>query len=169
MLADHENGAGPGRQARQGAEALDAIRIDGDKVAWLILDRKGESANTPVGRGAGRNSTKMLAAVDGKGARGLVIRSAKKAGFAAGADIREFADLGMPDQAGEQLKRAHAVIDRLDRLDIPTIAVHSRPLPGRRARTGARMRLQAGGQRGEARLSRSHAGPPIRGSAEPPA
>ena len=47
--------------------------------------------------------------VDGKGACGLVIRSAKKAGFAAGADIREFADLGMPDQAGEQLKRAHAV------------------------------------------------------------
>ena len=121
VLADHEMALGPDGKPDKALKHW-TLRIDGDKVAWLILDRKGESANTLSGEVL-EELDKMLAAVDGKGARGLVIRSAKKAGFAAGADIREFADLGMPDQAGEQLKRAHAVIDRLDRLDIPTIAV----------------------------------------------
>lgn len=121
VLADHEMALGPGGKSDKSLKHW-SLWIDADKVAWLILDRKGESANTLSGEVL-EELDKMLAAVDGKGPRGLVIRSAKKAGFVAGADIREFRDLGLPDAAGEQLKRAHAVIDRLDRLDIPTIAV----------------------------------------------
>jgi 3-hydroxyacyl-CoA dehydrogenase / enoyl-CoA hydratase / 3-hydroxybutyryl-CoA epimerase len=121
VLADREMALGPQGKADKALKHW-RLSIDGDKVAWLILDRQGESANTLSGEVL-EELDKMLAAVDGKGPRGLVIRSAKKAGFAAGADIREFRDLGQPDEAGHQLKRAHAVIDRLDGLDIPTIAI----------------------------------------------
>jgi 3-hydroxyacyl-CoA dehydrogenase / enoyl-CoA hydratase / 3-hydroxybutyryl-CoA epimerase len=121
VLAGREMALGPQGKADKSLKHW-RLSIDGDKVAWLILDRQGESANTLSGEVL-EELDKMLAAVDGKGPRGLVIRSAKKAGFVAGADIREFRDLGQPDEASKQLKRAHVVIDRLDRLDVPTIAV----------------------------------------------
>src|SRR6266849_4484022 len=55
--------------------------------------------------------------------KGLVLRSAKPAGFIAGADIGEFR--GMTDAAAVEarLAQAHAVVDRLDRLAVPTVAV----------------------------------------------
>ena len=54
--------------------------------------------------------------------KGLVIRSAKRSGFIAGADINQFTDSSGADVAAG-LTQAHAVIDRLDNLKIPTVAV----------------------------------------------
>lgn len=121
ILADREMEMGPSGKAEKALKHW-TLRIDDEKIGWLILDRQGESTNTLSGEVL-EELDKMLAAVDGKGPRGLVIRSAKPAGFVAGADIREFRDLAKPDEASAQLKRAHAVIDRLEALDIPTIAV----------------------------------------------
>jgi 3-hydroxyacyl-CoA dehydrogenase / enoyl-CoA hydratase / 3-hydroxybutyryl-CoA epimerase len=55
--------------------------------------------------------------------RALAVRSAKDAGFAAGADLRMLA--GMTDEAATRprLKTAHAIVDRLEGLPFPTIAV----------------------------------------------
>ena len=55
--------------------------------------------------------------------KGLVIRSAKPAGFIAGADIGEFG--AMTDVAGIEgrLTKGHAIFDRLDHLGCPTVAV----------------------------------------------
>src|SRR5207302_4188900 len=52
-----------------------------------------------------------------------VLRSAKTSGFIAGADITEFR--GMTDAAAveSRLKAAHAVVDLLDRLPMPVVAV----------------------------------------------
>ena len=55
--------------------------------------------------------------------RGLVIRSAKRSGFIAGADIGEFRDMTDAAPIESPLTRGHAVIDRLDRLTLPTVAV----------------------------------------------
>jgi 3-hydroxyacyl-CoA dehydrogenase / enoyl-CoA hydratase / 3-hydroxybutyryl-CoA epimerase len=121
VLADREMELGPGGKPEKGLTHW-SLFIDDEKIAWLILDRKGESANT-ISAEVLEELDKMLAAVDGKGPRGLVVRSAKPGGFIAGADIREFAGLGQPSEAVEQLQRAHAVIDRLEKLDIPTVAV----------------------------------------------
>src|SRR4029453_18988096 len=57
-------------------------------------------------------------------------RSAKPKGFIAGADIGEFR--GMTDAAAVQarLVQAHAVVDRLDRLATPTVAVVDGYYPG---------------------------------------
>ncbi|WP_265518058.1 3-hydroxyacyl-CoA dehydrogenase NAD-binding domain-containing protein [Nitratireductor luteus] len=95
---------------------------DGDEVVWLVLDRAGESANTLSEAVIGELDT-VLGEIEGSGASGLVIRSAKPGGFAAGADIRDFRGADDAGQIEPRMRQAHAVIDRLARLKIPTVAV----------------------------------------------
>jgi 3-hydroxyacyl-CoA dehydrogenase / enoyl-CoA hydratase / 3-hydroxybutyryl-CoA epimerase len=52
-----------------------------------------------------------------------VIRSAKRSGFIAGADVGEFRGSAAPSDIEARLQRAHDVVDRLDRLPVPTVAV----------------------------------------------
>ncbi|MGR3322174.1 MAG: 3-hydroxyacyl-CoA dehydrogenase NAD-binding domain-containing protein [Pseudooceanicola sp.] len=60
----------------------------------------------------------------------LVIRSAKPGGFGAGADIEGFADL-RGEQAVGMLRQGHAVLDKLEALPFPTLAVvHGTTLGG---------------------------------------
>ncbi|WP_375176017.1 3-hydroxyacyl-CoA dehydrogenase NAD-binding domain-containing protein [Pseudooceanicola sp.] len=60
----------------------------------------------------------------------LAIRSAKPGGFAAGADIEGFADL-RGEEAVAMLRQGHAVLDKLDALPFPTVAVvHGATLGG---------------------------------------
>ena len=60
----------------------------------------------------------------------LVIRSAKRGGFAAGADIDGFADL-KGEEAVKMLREGHEVLDKLAALPFPTIAVvHGATLGG---------------------------------------
>ncbi len=54
---------------------------------------------------------------------GLVIRSAKTSGFIAGADVNEFRGASDPKAVETEIGRAHAVIDRLEALRVPTVAV----------------------------------------------
>lgn len=91
-------------------------------IAWLTLDRAGESANT-LSEEVLNELNEMLDAVATINPRVLAIRSAKPGGFAAGADIREFR--GVTDAAiiAERLRQAHRLIDRLAGLSIPTVAV----------------------------------------------
>lgn len=95
---------------------------DGNEVVWLVLDRSGESANT-LSEAVISELDTVLGEIEGSGARGLVIRSAKPGGFAAGADIRDFRGADDAGQIEPRMRQAHAVIDRLARLKIPTVAV----------------------------------------------
>src|SRR6201992_74417 len=54
---------------------------------------------------------------------GLVIRSAKTSGFIAGADVNEFRGATEPAIFETAISRAHAVIDRLEALRVPNVAV----------------------------------------------
>ncbi len=92
---------------------------EADGIHWLVLDCEGSSVNTV----SEQVLTGLDAALDQIGTpRALVIRSAKPAGFAAGADIDSFND--MRDQgAAALLQQGHAVLDRLEALDCPTIAI----------------------------------------------
>ncbi len=62
-----------------------------------------------------------LTEVERQSPRGLVIQSAK-AGFIAGADVREFAQVRSPEEALPFVRAAHAILDRLERLPCPTVA-----------------------------------------------
>ena len=63
--------------------------------------------------------------------RGLVIRSAKSNGFAAGADIREFEQMQDVDETTHRVDEVHALFARLEKLPFPTVAcVHGFCLGG---------------------------------------
>jgi 3-hydroxyacyl-CoA dehydrogenase/enoyl-CoA hydratase/3-hydroxybutyryl-CoA epimerase len=95
---------------------------DGDGIAWLLFDREGSSANT-LSADVIEELDTVLAALENPRPAGLVIRSAKKSGFIAGADVNEFRGATDPRIVETGMSRAHAVIDRLEGLKIPTVAV----------------------------------------------
>lgn len=95
---------------------------DADGVAWLLFDRADSSANT-LSAEVIEGLDRVLAELETNRPTGLVIRSAKTSGFIAGADVNEFRAAADPKQVETAIGRAHAVIDRLEALRIPTVAV----------------------------------------------
>jgi 3-hydroxyacyl-CoA dehydrogenase/enoyl-CoA hydratase/3-hydroxybutyryl-CoA epimerase len=95
---------------------------DGDGIAWLLFDREGASANT-LSADVIEELDVVLAALESQRPTGIVIRSAKKSGFIAGADVNEFRGASDPRPVETGIGRAHAVIDRLEALKIPMVAV----------------------------------------------
>ena len=95
---------------------------DADGVAWLLFDREGASANT-LSADLIEELDKVLAELESVRPTGLVIRSAKTSGFIAGADVNEFRGATDSSAVETEIGRAHAVIDRLEALRIPTVAV----------------------------------------------
>src|ERR1700731_3000830 len=98
------------------------LRRDEDDVLWLVIDKSGASANT-LSQEVLLELEDVLGKIGGETAKGLVLRSAKPAGFIAGADVGELRDTKDAADIAARLTRAHAVTDRLDKLKLPTIAV----------------------------------------------
>ena len=95
---------------------------DADGVAWLLFDREGTSANT-LSADLIEELDKVLAELESQRPTGLVIRSAKKSGFIAGADVNAFRGATDAGAVETEIGRAHAVIDRLEALRVPSVAV----------------------------------------------
>lgn len=95
---------------------------DADGIAWLLFDRAGASANT-LSADVMEELDAVLASFESQRPAGIVIRSAKPSGFIAGADVNEFRGASDPLAVETAIGRAHAVIDRLEALRIPTVAV----------------------------------------------
>jgi 3-hydroxyacyl-CoA dehydrogenase/enoyl-CoA hydratase/3-hydroxybutyryl-CoA epimerase len=95
---------------------------DEDGVAWLLFDRAGASANT-LSADLIEELDNVLAELETARPTGLVVRSAKTSGFIAGADVNEFRGATDAGAVETQIGRAHLVIDRMEALRIPTVAV----------------------------------------------
>ncbi|MFO1107825.1 MAG: 3-hydroxyacyl-CoA dehydrogenase NAD-binding domain-containing protein [Bradyrhizobium sp.] len=95
---------------------------DADGVAWLLFDRADSGANT-LSAEVIEGLDRVLSELETNRPTGLVIRSAKTSGFIAGADVNEFRGANDPKLVEAAIGRAHAVIDRLEALRIPTVAV----------------------------------------------
>ena len=95
---------------------------DTDGVAWLLFDRADSSANT-LSAEVIEELDRVLTELETNRPTGLVIRSAKPSGFIAGADVNEFRGAADPKEVEAAIGRAHAVVDRLEALRIPTVAV----------------------------------------------
>jgi 3-hydroxyacyl-CoA dehydrogenase/enoyl-CoA hydratase/3-hydroxybutyryl-CoA epimerase len=120
-LADRVLELGPKPEA-SGPYRNFKLTRDADGVAWLLFDREGSSANT-LSADVIEEFDTVLAALESQRPAGLVIRSAKKSGFIAGADVNEFRGATDPRAVETAIGRAHAVIDRLEALNIPSVAV----------------------------------------------
>ncbi|HET7850965.1 MAG TPA: 3-hydroxyacyl-CoA dehydrogenase NAD-binding domain-containing protein [Pseudolabrys sp.] len=98
------------------------MRTDEDGIAWLLFDKKDASANT-LSEETLSELNAALEKIEKERPRGLVIRSAKQSGFIAGADINDFVGSKDASKIADDIARGHAVLDRLDRLALPTVAV----------------------------------------------
>src|SRR6201994_460082 len=121
VLADRVLELGP-KPAASGPYRNFKLTRDTDGVAWLLFDREGASANTLSADVLSEFDT-VLAALESERPTGLVIRSAKTSGFIAGADGREFRGVTDPAVVEAQISQAHAVVDRLEAVKFPTVAV----------------------------------------------
>ena len=94
---------------------------DSDGIVWLILDKPGTSTNVL--------SSEVLIELDGllrplqqNPPRGVVIVSAKKSGFIAGADIKEFTAIGDAESGYRLIHAGQQILDRLEALPCATVA-----------------------------------------------
>lgn len=94
---------------------------DDENIVWLVLDKPGKSVNT-IDRSVLEELDVHLAALEADRPRGLVLRSAKPAGFAAGADINGFVGASQAD-VRTMLEEGHRVLDRLAALPCVSVAV----------------------------------------------
>ncbi len=97
-------------------------RRDGDGIDWLILDQPGLSTNR-IDAAMLEDLDGVLTEIERDPPKGVVIRSGKRTGFIAGADIAQFRGVSDEAAAVTLLARAHQVIDRLASLKVPTVAV----------------------------------------------
>ncbi|WP_246730155.1 3-hydroxyacyl-CoA dehydrogenase NAD-binding domain-containing protein [Nitratireductor mangrovi] len=121
VLADREMTLGP-RAADWKRLTHWRLATDAEGVAWLVLDRALESANT-LSEEVMLELAEMLGEIERAGPKGVVIRSAKRGGFIAGADIRDFRGVTAASEIVERMTRAHGIVDRLAALPMPAIAV----------------------------------------------
>ena len=98
------------------------LRRDADDVAWLRFDRLGSSTNT-LSTEAFDELGRVLDRLDGQRPKGLVIASAKDAGFIAGADIEEFTALASGADARTMVARGWELFNRLAAVPYPTLAL----------------------------------------------
>src|SRR5262245_27965715 len=98
------------------------LALDDAGIAWLAIDKAGASANT-LSEEVLTEPNDVLAQLEGAPPKGVVLRSAKPSGLIAGADIGEFRPMVDAAAVEARLTQAHAVVDRLDQLKVPTVAV----------------------------------------------
>jgi len=99
-------------------------RLERDQagVARLTLDRAGSSTNS-LSREVLDELERLLAGVETTAPRALVICSAKRSGFIAGADINEFTAISTPAEALQLIRRGQEILARIERLPMPTVAL----------------------------------------------
>ena len=91
-------------------------------IAWLSIDVAGSGANT-LSKEVLEELNAVLDALIELRPKGLAIRSAKSGGFIAGADVKEFTHIESSDDALDLIRRGQHVMDRIEALAFPTVAV----------------------------------------------
>src|SRR3990167_5327221 len=99
------------------------LEADSDQVLWLYFDKKNATVNTfdrAVMEELSQIVTWLASAHEYKG---VIVASAKKQGFIAGADISQFSQFKDIAQATELVKRGQHIFDQVAALKIPTVAM----------------------------------------------
>lgn len=98
------------------------LTTDEEGIAWLTFDQAETTVNTLDPETLAELDS-ALGAVETAAPAGLLIRSAKPTGFIAGADVRGFAGLTDQTAAADLIRRAHVILDRLECLPCPSVAL----------------------------------------------
>ncbi|HVX72607.1 MAG TPA: 3-hydroxyacyl-CoA dehydrogenase NAD-binding domain-containing protein [Devosia sp.] len=110
------------------------FEVDIEKIGWLTIDTPKSPVNTLSRLSISELETALLRIEDLVASGevvGLVIQSGKDSGFIAGADVTEFDQMSDPAILPEALRRAHAVMDRIENMKAPVVAaIHGFALGG---------------------------------------
>jgi len=98
------------------------LHTDEQHLCWLTIDVKDISTNV-LSREVLAELQEVIREVRQLSPKALLIQSAKKNGFIAGADIHGFTDLGTMDEALALIKQGQNIFTELERLPFPTIAL----------------------------------------------
>jgi 3-hydroxyacyl-CoA dehydrogenase/enoyl-CoA hydratase/3-hydroxybutyryl-CoA epimerase len=98
------------------------LEQDADGVAWLCFDKAGASTNV-LSTTVMLELSEMLKQVAVQKPKGLVIYSAKKNGFIAGADIKEIKDLRVQEEAYRMARGGQLIFDQIEKLPCPSVAL----------------------------------------------
>ncbi len=93
-----------------------------DGVVWAILDTADSSTNT-LGAEVMVELRLILDEMEKDRPKGLIFRSAKEAGFIAGANIEEFTSADTPEKARVIIQRGWDIYNRLAAVSYPTLAL----------------------------------------------
>lgn len=99
------------------------LETDSDQILWLYFDKQGASVNTIDRPVMDELSTIIDHIKENDNYCGLVIASGKKSGFIAGADISQFNHFKDMNDAIQLLRRGQHIIDRIESLKIPSVAM----------------------------------------------
>ena len=95
---------------------------DANNLIWLCLD-KAESSTNVLSRDVLDEFKTILENLSTSQASGLIIYSAKKNGFLAGADITEFTELKTSEAAFEMLRNGQTIFELIEKLPFPSLAM----------------------------------------------
>ncbi len=97
-------------------------QIDEENIMWLALDREGASVNS-LSREVFSEFDAIIDEIKALKPEGVALYSAKDKGFIAGADITQFTSLETPEEAFDLIRQAQIVLDKLEALPMPTVAM----------------------------------------------
>ncbi len=98
------------------------LDTDENKILWLTIDRQDSKVNSLNDEVLSEFNT-ILDHIPSQKPAGVVIRSAKKSGFIAGADIEQFVQIKDINEAISLLRKGQKVFDKLERLPVKTVAM----------------------------------------------
>ena len=98
------------------------LQTDASNILWLIVDRANASANS-LSREVFDELNQIIEDVSQRALAGMIILSGKSKGFIAGADISQFTDLKTKKEAFDLIRQAQLVLDKLEALPFPTVAM----------------------------------------------
>jgi 3-hydroxyacyl-CoA dehydrogenase/enoyl-CoA hydratase/3-hydroxybutyryl-CoA epimerase len=99
------------------------LESDADEILWIYFDKQGANANTLDRESMEEFSIIVDSLLDDRDHRGVIIASAKKNGFIAGADIKQFSQFKDIDEATALLRRGQDIFSKLESLKIPVVAM----------------------------------------------
>ncbi|MDE2295761.1 MAG: enoyl-CoA hydratase/isomerase family protein [Gammaproteobacteria bacterium] len=112
------------------AETYWTLQEDPDRIVHLVFDSPGTSTNV-LSRAAIADLSARLDDLAAKRPAGLILRSAKKSGFVAGANIKEFTAVRTPAEGLELVRGGQIAFQRIEDLPYPTVAaIHGYALGG---------------------------------------
>lgn len=100
------------------------LENDNDQILWLYFDKQNATVNT-MDREVMSELSDIVDLISNNTAetKGVIIASAKKSGFIAGADISQFTQFSDIDEAIHLLKAGQRIYDKIENLKIPTVAL----------------------------------------------